>query len=175
MTSLIDSIIEKLQEEPRKTFKELREQRYPITTLIGSSKWPDDFKKWLGIWGLMGHQVWSICIAGHSITNFDMCGNAKRQLDAAYMAKIEQSDQVFVINDHQYIGLGTQDELLYALSLGKQIGFAAQFKNSCNTQAIVELARHEGYIDPEIEVVALPSCYIPPVYYYQLNFTRFES
>lgn len=173
MYSPINSIIEKLQDEPRKTFKELRKQRYPITTLIGSSKFLEDFKKWIGIWGLLGHQVWSICISGHSINNFDMCGNAKRRLDAAYMGKIEQSDQVFVVNDQQYIGLGTQDELLYALSLGKQIGFSKQFTNPCHTQEFIELAKREGYVDPVLEVVPLPGLHIPDGYYHRLDFMKF--
>lgn len=169
MDYTINRIIEELQDEPGKTFRELREQKYPVTTLIGSSKYPEDFRTWTGIWGLMGHQVWSICISGHTIDGFDMRGNAKRRLDAAYMAKIRQSDQVFVVNGQGYIGLGTQDELLYALSLGKQVGFAERFRDPDNTRAIIELARREGYVHPEMDAVFLPGRH-----YYRLRFARFD-
>ncbi|MDE5758348.1 MAG: hypothetical protein K2H85_07010, partial [Allobaculum sp.] len=128
------------------------------TPLIGSSKYPQDFQKWTSIWGLLGHQVWYICVPGHHMKNFDMTGNAKRLLDAAYMDKIRRCDHVFVVNDQQYIGLGTLDELLYAVSCYKHISFAQDIKDQKCKEEFLNLAKGEGYMPSLVPVELIGEC-----------------
>ena len=91
-------------------------------TLCGSTKYKEEFinvNKWLT---LQGNVVISCSIYGQTdgdpITEED-----KIILDKVHFAKIDLSDEIFVINVNNYIGSSTRNEINYADSKGKKIRY----------------------------------------------------
>lgn len=138
----LQRLCQHLESRPRTPMDTLRHFPFhsgSVVTLIGSSKYPEDFRRWAQYFHLLGDHVFTLQLFGHCIENFNMNGNIKRSLDAAYMDKIEKSGVVMVVNDHHYIGLGTMDELLYAIALGKEVYFSEIPEPACS-DAIIQIA-----------------------------------
>lgn len=132
-------------------FARLRNRNYPVTTVVGSSKFKEKVEEVNRMLVSMGHQVLTMHIFGHADGVDQQPGyvNLKRMFDAAYMDKIERSDGIFVVNPQQYIGLGAMDEILYAASLQKRLYFLEPiYDQACLFDLISIIARERGGITP---------------------------
>lgn len=103
-----------------------------ITTLCGSSRFPDAFELANLHLTMSGRIVIGLACYGHAdrplgarflTSDGDESTPEKQQLDALHLRKIDISDGIFVVNPGGYIGAGTKREIAYAQSLGKSIEY----------------------------------------------------
>jgi len=101
-----------------------------ITTLCGSTRFPDAFRIVEAHLGMQGRAVFSVAMMGHAdeprgarslCSDGDETTPEKRALDGLHFGKIVASDTIFVINVGGYVGSSTRREILYAKKLGKPI------------------------------------------------------
>ena len=95
--------------------------RFPIITLCGSTKFKDDFIKAQKELTLRGNIVISVGLFGHSGDEEVWEGSNKLMLDAMHKEKIRMSDAIYVINKNGYIGESTKKEIEFAKELGKEV------------------------------------------------------
>ena len=98
-------------------------KKYKIITLCGSTKFKDEFIEQQKRLTLEGNIVISVGLFGHSGDNEALSEDTKRMLDDIHKAKIDLSDEIFVINVNGYIGSSTADEIEYAKQNNKKIVF----------------------------------------------------
>lgn len=67
---------------------------------------------------------WYTPLADH-VAEAENCAN---DMDKLHLAKIEISDELFVVNKNGYIGQSTQTEIEYATKLGKKITYFTESK-----------------------------------------------
>ncbi|MFC4666287.1 hypothetical protein [Falsiporphyromonas endometrii] len=72
---------------------------------------------------LKGYIVISVGLFGHSGDNEVWQDGIKEMLDKQHLAKIDLSDEIFVINPGGYIGQSTSKEIKYAKEKGKKIHY----------------------------------------------------
>ena len=108
--------------------------KYKVITLCGSTKFKDQFIEIAEKLSLEGNAVLSVGLFGHADNKFGsvITPVIKKRLDEAHKAKIEMSDEIFVINPDGYIGESTQSEILYAKKLGKTIKYLVDPNNDYN-------------------------------------------
>lgn len=110
----------------------LKNEKFPVVTVIGSTKFKDEFIKVNKLLASVGCIVLTCHLFSHSGDNDIVTDDVKKRLDKMHFQMIEMSDFVYVINKDGYIGLSTLDELLYAASLHKTIMFHRNnFDNEC--------------------------------------------
>lgn len=97
--------------------------KYPIITLCGSTKFKDEFMKAQKVLTLKGNIVISVGLFGHSGDVEVWDGNTKQMLDDIHLRKIDMCDEIFVVNPNGYIGVSTHNEILHAKSKGKKVNF----------------------------------------------------
>ena len=103
-------------------------RKYKVITLCGSTRFKDQFLEAQKRLTLEGNIVISVGLFGHSSDN-EVWENmdegtltaTKVMLDDMHKAKIDMSDEIFVINVGGYIGESTKSEIKYALEHGKQV------------------------------------------------------
>jgi len=110
-------------------------RKYKVITLCGSTRFKDQFLEAQKRLTLEGNIVISVGLFGHSGDN-EVWENmdegtltvTKAMLDDMHKAKIDMSDEIFVINVGGYIGESTRSEIEYAEMTGKLIKYLEPFK-----------------------------------------------
>jgi hypothetical protein len=90
-----------------------------IITLCGSTRYLDEWHEWNGKLSSAGHIVFSLALFKRDLHDSD--GPQKTILDLVHLAKIEESDAIFVLNVDDYIGESTKREVAWARIRGKQV------------------------------------------------------
>ena len=98
-------------------------KKYNVITLCGSTKFKDEFMKARKELTLAGNIVISVELFGHCGDDLCYSKDTKQMLDDMHKAKIDMSDEIFVINVDGYIGESTRNEIAYATSQGKRIKY----------------------------------------------------
>lgn len=96
--------------------------KYKIVTLVGSTKFKDDFIKVKERLTLQGFIVLSLGLFSHH-DNIKLSEDQLNMLADIQYKKIEMSDEIFVVNKNGYIGDSTKTEIEFAKSLGKKINY----------------------------------------------------
>lgn len=105
-------------------------RKYKVITLCGSTRFKDQFLEVQKRLTLEGNIVISVGLFGHSGDN-EVWENmdagtltaTKAMLDDMHKAKIDMSDEIFVINVDGYIGDSTRSEIKYAKAHGKAVRY----------------------------------------------------
>ena len=98
-------------------------ERYKIITLCGSTKFKDEFIREQKRLSLEGNIVLSVGLFGHADSPEAFNPETKAMLDDAHKAKIDMSDEIFVINVGGYIGASTRSEIEYAKKNMKKVNY----------------------------------------------------
>ena len=93
-------------------------------TLCGSTRFKDAFLEWDRRLSLEGHVVYSVSCFGHS--GDELTGQEKAVLDRVHMLKIDNSDEIFVLDVGGYIGASTRREIEYAKLVGRKIRYLSE-------------------------------------------------
>ena len=103
----------------------MHREKIKVITLCGSTKFKNDFIKISEKLSLEGNIVLSAGLCSHVDNKFIsmIFPDIKKLLDEDHKAKIEMSDEIFVINPYGYIGESTKSEIEYAKELGKRINY----------------------------------------------------
>lgn len=102
-----------------------RKKKYNVITLCGSTKFQKEFMEVQKMLTLEGNIVISVGVFGHSDPEFlvGLNDEVKKELDNIHLAKIDMSDEIFVINVGGYIGNSTNAEINYAILNNKKITY----------------------------------------------------
>lgn len=101
-----------------------------VTTLCGSTRFPDAFELVAMHLGLRGRVVLSVAMMGHTdrpegarflCSDGDESTAEKQALDELHLRKIDLSDGIFVVNVGGYVGKSTLREIAYARKRGKSV------------------------------------------------------
>ena len=85
-----------------------------MITLCGSTKFKEDFEREQKRLTLEGNIVLSLVFFGHSGDSVSWDKDVNIMLKDMHFAKIDMSDEIFVINKGGYIGESTKNEINYA-------------------------------------------------------------
>ena len=96
--------------------------KYKIITLIGSTKFKDDFIKVKEQLTLQGFIVLSLGVFSQ-YDNIKLSEDQLNMLADIQNKKIEMADEIFVINVGGYIGDSTRSEIQYAKMHGKKVNY----------------------------------------------------
>ena len=96
--------------------------KYKIVTLIGSTKFKDDFIKVKEQLTLQGFIVLSLGVFSQ-YDNIKLSEDQLNMLADIQNKKIEMADEIFVINKNGYIGTSTKSEIEYALNTNKKVNY----------------------------------------------------
>ena len=102
-------------------------KKYNVITLCGSTKFKDEFIKAQQDLTLQGNIVISVGLFGHTDMPQIMNTETKEMLDDLHKAKIDISDEIFVINVGGYIGSSTKSEIEYAIENNKKVSFLEKY------------------------------------------------
>lgn len=95
-----------------------------IITLCGSTKFKEEFIRINFEETMKGKIVLTVGWFSHADKDIYIPSKKEKlKLDALHLAKIDISDEVFIINKNGYIGASTKNELLYAHYCNKKIRF----------------------------------------------------
>jgi hypothetical protein len=101
-----------------------------VTTLCGSTRFPDAFALANMHLSMMGRIVIGLGMCGHAdeprgaqflTSDGDEATHEKQALDQLHFAKIDLSDGIYVINVGGYVGSSTRREIAYARQSGKTV------------------------------------------------------
>jgi hypothetical protein len=96
-------------------------------TLCGSTRFRDAFHYWNTNLTLAGNIVYSVAIWAHTQdASSKPTEEEKTLLDSVHLKKIDNSDAIFVLDVHGYIGESTKNEIQYASKSGKQVYFLSE-------------------------------------------------
>lgn len=98
-------------------------EKYKIITLCGSTKFKDEFIREQKRLSLEGNIVLSVGLFGHADSPEAFNPETKAMLDDAHKAKIDMSDEIFVVNVGGYIGESTRSEIEYAKKNMKKVNY----------------------------------------------------
>jgi len=94
--------------------------KFPIMTLVGSTKFKEEFEAVEKEFTLKGYVVLTVGCFLHR--DFDKrIVKKKRMLDRVHLQKIDMADIVFVVSPDGYIGGSTRTEIEYAERAGKLV------------------------------------------------------
>ena len=101
-------------------------------TLCGSARFEKEFHHWNEILSFEGNIVYSLAIYPSSKDGnknwYDE--KQKEKLDLIHLAKIEESEAIFVIDKDGYIGESTAREISWAKIRGKEIILASMWRRA---------------------------------------------
>jgi len=97
------------------------EDKFPVVTLCGSTKFKEQFIKAQHDLTLAGWIVLSVGLFGHLDEPSVFEPSIKTMLDAQHKQKIDMSDAIYVIDVDGYIGDSTRSEIEYAKAHDKKI------------------------------------------------------
>lgn len=95
-------------------------------TLCGSTKFKkvfEDVNRWLT---LSGAVVYSVSCFGHA-DKIPFSLEEKELLDKVHKLKIDNSDEIFVLDVNNYIGASTQTEIIHARNTGKKVRYLIDY------------------------------------------------
>ena len=138
-----------------------RQQRI---TLCGSTRFKKAWMEWNARLTLQGHVVYSVAMWSHNV-RVEPTEEQKKLLDQVHIAKIDNSDAVFVLDVGGYIGESTKREIAHAEATGKPVHYLSQTYPDWTEDDC--LWAQEGYVikadvDPEAVAKALEQ---PPEYH----------
>ncbi len=106
------------------------QEKYPVITLCGSTRFKDEFMEVQKRHTLEGNIVISVGLFGHSgdsevweNTDEGTFTKTKEMLDDMHKRKIDMADSIFVINVGGYIGDSTRSGIEYAKNNGKEVRY----------------------------------------------------
>lgn len=106
------------------------QEKYPVITLCGSTRFKEEFMMAQKRLTLEGNIVISVGLFGHSGDEEVWEGmdegtlsKTKKMLDDMHKRKIDMADEIFVINVGGYIGDSTRSEIDYAIEHGKKVRY----------------------------------------------------
>lgn len=97
-------------------------------TICGSLKFEAKIQQWHEALALMGYTPYCMVVypsmkgGNKDWYNLDQ----KTILDLIHLSKIEESDAIFVVDEHEYIGESTAREMMWACIRGKTIYLASR-------------------------------------------------
>jgi hypothetical protein len=91
-------------------------------TLCGSTRFKKAFMEWNARLTLQGAVVYSVAMWSHNI-RVEPTEEQKELLDVIHKAKIDASDEIFVLDVGGYIGSSTRSEINHALSTCKAVRY----------------------------------------------------
>ena len=97
--------------------------KFPVTTLCGSTRFKEEFLAIQKKLTLEGRIVISVGLFGHSGDDEVWTEGTKEMLDRMHKKKIDMADGIFVINKNGYIGDSTRSEIEYAQAHEKTIEY----------------------------------------------------
>ena len=102
---------------------------YNIITLCGSTKFKEEFLKAQKELTLQGNIVISVGLFGHADGDYQtvLTDDIKIMLDDMHKAKIDLSNEIFVINKGGYIGESTRSEIEYAIRTDKVVNYLEEY------------------------------------------------
>ena len=100
----------------------MKNGKFEVTTLCGSTKFKDAFDKQAKALSFMGHIILRPKSYNH-VEGTHLSAEMMQQLVEMHMQKIDMSDSIFVINVDGYIGESTYNEIMHAADIGIDIGF----------------------------------------------------
>lgn len=101
-----------------------------VTTLCGSTRFPDAFDLANMHLSMRGRIVISVGLKGHAdeprgarflTSDGDESTTEKRDLDVLHLRKIDMADTIYVVNVGGYVGSSTRREIAYARNQGKVV------------------------------------------------------
>jgi hypothetical protein len=93
-----------------------------LITLCGSTKFKAAFEEWNVRLTMQGAVILSIVIPSHSY-GLTWTAEQKQMLDKMHLAKIDLSDEIFVLDVAGYIGESTAREIAHAKATGKSVRY----------------------------------------------------
>ena len=93
-----------------------------LVTLCGSTKFKVAFEEWNVRLTMQEAVVLSIVIPSHSY-GLSWSAEQKEMLDKMHLAKIDLSDEVFVLDVGGYVGESTAREIAHAKATGKTVRY----------------------------------------------------
>lgn len=90
--------------------------------LCGSTRFKDQYLEAQKREGFAGKIVTTVVVFGH-LEGLDMEGEVKKNLDKLHLAKIDDADEILVIDVGGYIGESTKREIEYCTKLGKPVRY----------------------------------------------------
>ena len=106
----------------------MKNKKYPVVTLCGSTRFKDEFMQAQKELTLKGYIVISVGLFGHSGDEEVWEGKSENEitetklmLDDMHKSKIDMSDEIYVVNPGGYIGDSTWSEICYAYMTGKHV------------------------------------------------------
>ncbi len=102
---------------------DIKQRRFKVITLCGSTKFKDEFLEAQKRLSLEGNIVISVGLFGHSGDNEVWNDGVKEMLDDMHKCKIDMADEIFIINKGGYIGSSTKSEIEYAKAHGKAVRY----------------------------------------------------
>lgn len=93
-----------------------------LITLCGSTKFKVAFEEWNVRLTMEGAVVLSIVIPSHSY-GLTWTAEQKQMLDKMHLAKIDLSEEIFVLDVAGYIGESTTREIAHAKATGKTVRY----------------------------------------------------
>ena len=96
-----------------------------IITLCGSTRFRAAYDEWNVLLTLTGAIVLTIVIPSKAY-GLSLTEEEKAAFDAAHLAKIDMSDEIFVLDVGGYIGESTRKEIEYATYKGKFVRYLSR-------------------------------------------------
>lgn len=100
----------------------MKNGKFEVTTLCGSTKFKDEFDKQAKALSFMGHVILRPESYNHA-EGTHLSDEMLQQFVEMHIQKIDMSDSIFVINVDGYIGESTYNEIMHAADIGIEIGF----------------------------------------------------
>lgn len=100
-------------------------EKHKVVTLCGSTRFKDEFMKVAERLTLEGNVVLGPCVFTKSLDSntTEPPVDILQRLEEVHFAKIDMSDEIFVVNKDGYIGDGTLKEIQYAVDHNKIVRF----------------------------------------------------
>lgn len=125
--------------------------KYHVITLCGSTKFKNEFIEQQKRLTLEGNIVISVGLFGQSGDSEALNESTKIILDDIHKAKIDMSDEIFVINPNFYIGSSTKSEIEYAKLKNKKITYLKKMPSSNYTNSVLNIKKYpKFYIGQEV-------------------------
>lgn len=94
-------------------------------TLCGSTRFKKAWMEWNARLTLQGHVVYSVAMWSHDV-RIEPTDEQKHLLDKVHLGKIDNSDEIFVLDVNGYIGNSTRGEIDYAKSQNKKVRYLSE-------------------------------------------------
>ncbi len=100
--------------------------KFPVATLIGSTRFKDEFDKLSRDLTLRGYMVLNLSVFTGADDSVELDSKQLKMLIEMIHQKIDVADVVYVVNVDGYIGSNTASEIEYAKSNGKEIKYLVE-------------------------------------------------